>query len=144
MGSEKIVAKEDAAEKVNIVLFAAKPDQEFAVRRPQSWNNAFDPNPPYQQQPHDNVYHQVYGDGRHYNVWVNQALETPKEVIAEKETRKLGEILNIRRDGFVHNRENEAVFYADPKAVALLNSLRGSTIGEVRLGRPDVTEALMI
>lgn len=140
---------------LNIVLFAASSDQEFAnldreIQYKNDWNNT----PTYDNHSYENIYNQTYVDGRYLNTYTNSSLagdlalskEVPVNLMgieAEVEEKSLGVVLKIRNDGFVHNFVNDAIFYADQNAVTLLERLSELTIGQVKLERPDVFNALM-
>ena len=143
-------------EKMNIVLFAVGPDQEYAItNKGEYYANSWDNSGTYDQHSYENVYNQSYSNGSYQNFYSNGAQrnaqiinenlsEVPIEGNGGIDEVAFSAVLKIRRDGFLHNFVNGGIFFADENAVALLKELGGVSVGHVRKERPDIAEALML
>ena len=123
---------------ISMTLYVIGSNQEFAIRgdTKQATNNWAD----------------VWGNGRiEYkkatnnwaDVWQNGRIE-PRLSVVNPAKETLSDIIKIRADGFVTDRANGRVFYADAETISNLTALASTTIAEIYNKHPEVLEALKL
>jgi hypothetical protein len=113
-------------EKLNIILFATRPDKEYAKK--EGWDNTWD-------------------DGYHYSEWGyrnkdNKGWSSKDQDVDNK--RLLKDVLVIRKDGFIFNAVNGGVFYADETAIKYLEGLFNNTLEDIKKNNPVLSKKLLL
>jgi len=113
-------------EKLNIILFATRPDKEYANK--EGWDNTWD-------------------DGYHYSEWgyVNTQYKDWSSKIQDIDNKRLlKDVLVIRKDGFIFNAVNGGVFYADEIAIKYLEGLSNNTLDDIKKNNPVLSKKLLL
>lgn len=114
---------------LNVTLYAKFAGQEWSNGTEACaahWGNN-NPHSPYFNLPLPNSY--------------GNALKAMQQAIAEN---KLSEVVHVRKDGFMHVLPTDAVFYADKKSLAAIESVSSKTISRLAVEHPEVLSALRI
>jgi len=118
-------------EQLKIELYATRPDKEYADLIRKAWNNTWD-------------------NGLGYSDWGYQdkkyadaSLLRKDDGLASTNDRLFGEMLVLRKDGFLFSHITDSVFCADEKAMAFLATLKDRTVAEVRTEHPAIAKKLM-
>jgi len=113
-------------EKLNIILFATKPDKEYAKK--EGWDNTWD-------------------NGHNYSEWgyVNTQYKDWSSKIQDIDNKRLlKDVLVIRKDGFIFNAVNGGVFYADETAIKYLEGLFNNTLDDIKKNNPVLSKKLLL
>ena len=77
--------------------------------------------------------------------WSNGWVAAPSTIIPHnKSTEVLSSVITLRKDGFIHNKVNNMIFYADKKSIIKLTALKEMPISEVAKSNPKVIELLWL
>jgi len=112
-------------EKLNIILFATRPDKEYAK---EGWDNTWDDGYHYSEWGYRDAY---------YKDWSSNAQDTDNK-------RLLKDVLVIRKDGFIFNAVNGGVFYADETAIKYLEGLSNNTLDDIKKNNPVLSKKLLL
>jgi hypothetical protein len=120
-----------AAERLNITPYARSASHAFQTKGAlREWDNGW-----------DNCWHNGdWTDGPHpwTNTWKNAC--SPNE----NAPAMLRDAILVRDDGFIHNRINEVVFYADKPSVALVKSHLDKPIRRLAETEKELMESLWL